>query len=283
MINRQLIILTVLAVIGSFECETATPFVKPTQRLENKSSILQGDNYLKEQCILNLGDRKGIVAFNNAMKKSSEFGKCLNDQLDFNKLPAKVTESMFRNNLQPLFSKYCEKRPNLMKCVDKFSKELIPCFDKNDNKSLKDFVSMIRKFLEFLCLNNGSQMELFITRGGVGCIAQYSENIEKCLIPHLKKIDKSPITVKDCNIVNDMEKCIVNNLNACRDKTPSNIVRDLFRYMKKDTICLITRKKKICWRGGGRGGREVPGMVPGRSRDGAERWSGWGWDGAGNG
>uniref|UniRef100_A0A1B0B9B6 Uncharacterized protein n=1 Tax=Glossina palpalis gambiensis TaxID=67801 RepID=A0A1B0B9B6_9MUSC len=236
MASKQLIILTVLGVMACLQCEAATRF-DLKQAPKKDQFAFHADQYLKNQCVKNLGNTIGISAYRNIEKESEKLKTCLNGYLNFTKLQTELSNGDSRNNLKPVFSEYCRKKVDLTKCIENFSKELTPCLDKNDRELQKDSMRMIGKLFQFLCLNNGNQIALFITNGGPECVERHYKDIDKCIKPHIKEFDRPPFTIKKCKNVNDMEKCILNKLNTCPNKTAANIVQGLFRHMKKDTMC----------------------------------------------
>uniref|UniRef100_A0A1A9VYJ5 Uncharacterized protein n=1 Tax=Glossina austeni TaxID=7395 RepID=A0A1A9VYJ5_GLOAU len=238
MANKQLIILTVLAVMACSECKAAKRFDLNQAAPKKDHGFLYPDLYIKNHCIKNLGNTMGITAYNNIEKESEKLKTCLNGHLNVTKLQGKMSQGDLRNNLKTIFSAYCQKKGDLTKCVENFSNELTPCLDANDRALQKDAIRMTGKLYEFLCLNDGNQIVEFIINGGPECVQQhYKAIVDKCIEPHFIEFDRSPLTVEKCKNLNNMEKCFVNELNACPNKKAANIVQDLFRYMKKDTIC----------------------------------------------
>uniref|UniRef100_A0A1A9Z3F6 Uncharacterized protein n=1 Tax=Glossina pallidipes TaxID=7398 RepID=A0A1A9Z3F6_GLOPL len=235
--NLQSPLLQVLAVMACFECEPAKRFDVNQAAPKKNDWLLYPDLYIKNHCVKNLGNTMGITAYSNIEKESEKFKTCLNGHLNGTKLQAEMTKGSLRNNLKTIFSAYCEKKRDLTKCIENFSKQLTPCLDKNDRQLQKDAIRLTGKIFEFLCLNDGNQMVEFIINGGPECAGRHYKAIDKCIEPHFKEFDRSPFTVESCKYVNNVEKCVVNQLNTCPNKTAANIMQGLFRYLKEDTIC----------------------------------------------
>lgn len=237
MANRQLIILRVLTVMACLECEAAERFDLNQAAAEKDDWLLYPDLYIKNHCIKNLGNTIGITAYSNIEKEWEKLKTCLDGHLDVTNLQAEMSKGDPRNNLKTIFSASCQKKRDLTKCIENFSKALTPCLDENERELQNDAIRLTGKLFEFLCLNDGNQMEEFIIEGGPECIERHYEALDKCIEPHFKELDRPPFTVENCKNVNAVEKCFVDKLNTCPNKTATNFVQGLFRYMKEDTIC----------------------------------------------
>lgn len=64
----------------------------------------------------------------------------------------------------------------------------------------------------------------------------------KDAVPTLENLPTFVIKEENCDDMDKLEKCVVFELEQCKESTPANLVEALFRFVRKETPC---GKKKI--------------------------------------
>lgn len=61
-------------------------------------------------------------------------------------------------------------------------------------------------------------------------------------VPTLENLPTFVIKEENCDDMDKLEKCVVFELEQCKESTPANLVEALFRFVRKETPC--GKKKK---------------------------------------
>lgn len=174
--------------------------------------------------------------------------ECINGIVDFSKIGDEIEVAKPNGNLDAVFTKYCNRRSEAIKCVEDFTESLDPCLtdDEKDQKII--YVNITKSLLEFTCHENGTQIALFIAEEGPECFQSKKEHLERCFNDTMGKymngekptIDNLPTLVineEHCHAMNKLENCVVTELEKCKESTPANLVEALFRFVRKETPC----------------------------------------------
>lgn len=61
-------------------------------------------------------------------------------------------------------------------------------------------------------------------------------------------IDQLPTLIikeENCHDMDKLEKCVVTELETCKESTPANLVEALFRFVRKETPCVKYPKQPV--------------------------------------
>jgi len=135
----------------------------------------------------------------------------------------------------------------VLNCLDTFSNAINPCLTDDEITQKTTIIGMIERLLEFVCLQNGNQIALFIAEQGPECISSKKNDLLTCfnqtygkfITNEISEIDYTKFTIsqENCADLKKFENCVVGELKICQESTPANLVEALFRYVKKETIC----------------------------------------------
>ncbi len=53
----------------------------------------------------------------------------------------------------------------------------------------------------------------------------------------LENLPNLILTERECNDMEKLQKCIVNELEDCEESTPANLVESLFKFVRNETLC----------------------------------------------
>lgn len=174
--------------------------------------------------------------------------ECINGIVNFTAIGDEIEAAKPNGSLDTVFNKYCNRRNEAIKCVEEFTESLDPCLTEEEKNQKIVYVNITKSLLEFTCHENGNQIALFIAEEGPECFQSKKDHLEKCFNSTMGKytsgempsIDNLPsLVIKDehCHAMNKLEKCVVNELEQCKESTPANLVEALFRFVRKETPC----------------------------------------------
>lgn len=63
-------------------------------------------------------------------------------------------------------------------------------------------------------------------------------------LPTLENLPSLIIKEENCRDMDKLEKCVVKELETCKESTPANLVEALFRFVRKETPCAKFAKEQ---------------------------------------
>ncbi|XP_045474734.1 uncharacterized protein LOC123680732 [Harmonia axyridis] len=203
--------------------------------VDNLDSI--DDTVLKEKC----DSRGGKGTYANVQKARDTLQSCVEDLIDLDTIKKEIEESKKTGSMDEVFGKYCKKRPEFKKCVDKFLEKLKLCLIDDEKKNLETVLNLIKELGEFACYKDGDRIAMFVAEEGPECIKAHVEGIKTCVNNTLKlsttsTVDSLPTFLNATKVCDDLAKiqpCIVTELEVCDNTTPANVVDSVFRFIRK--------------------------------------------------
>lgn len=185
------------------------------------------------------------ITFQQASVKAVD---CIQTIVNFTTIGDEIEAAKPNGNLDTVFNKYCNKRDDALKCIEDYTESLDPCLTAEEKDQKIVFVNITKSLLQFICHENGNQIALFIAEEGPECFQSKKEQLESCFkttmgkytdseIPTLESLPTLVIKEENCHDMNKLEKCVVSELEQCKESTPANLVEALFRFVRKETPC----------------------------------------------
>ncbi|XP_070503976.1 27 kDa glycoprotein-like [Chironomus tepperi] len=213
--------------------------------LDVGEGIKQASDIFKQKCIENSGSD---AAFEEASQALSTLMECVQNIIDFGNIQQEIEEAKPNGNLDTVFNKYCNKRNDGVACVDKFTSSIDPCLTQEEKNQKTVFINITKSLLEFVCHENGNQIALFIAEEGPECFESKRDNLISCFnktmgkyfkdeVPTLENLPTLVIKDENCVDMDNLEECVVFELEQCKESTPANLVEALFRFVRKETPC----------------------------------------------
>lgn len=89
---------------------------------------------------------------------------------------------------------------------------------------------------------------VFIAEKGPECFSSKQDEVQNCVnatfhsyMPteklSLENLPNLILTERECQDMEKLQKCIVNELENCEESTPANLVESLFKFIKNETLC----------------------------------------------
>ncbi|XP_035740399.1 27 kDa hemolymph protein-like isoform X3 [Vespa mandarinia] len=213
-------------------------------------TIQEAVNLFEQKCRKNGGPN----AFQNAKHAQTEMEKCLKSLINMTELNAEMESAKPKGELDEVFKKYCRRSSILKTCVNNFTTAIEPCLEQKERENKKIILNITESLLNFICYKEGDRIALFIAAGGPDCFQSKQQEIQDCFnttfgsyiptanpttgaMPTLESLPSLIFDDKECTDMNNLQHCIVKELEKCSDPTPGNIVESIFRFIKKVTPC----------------------------------------------
>lgn len=190
-----------------------------------------------------------VKLFNSFMQAAaSTFSECIHNIVDFSNIEQEIENAKPTGDLDIVFGKYCIKKIPALNCFEAFTNASSPCLNAEEKAFKKVFVGMIKRILDFVCHHNGNQIALFIAENGPECFKSKANELVTCFRTTFDKyslvtLESSPkfkISPEDCGDIRKFENCLVSELEKCKESTTANLAEAIFRYVKKETVCINT-------------------------------------------
>lgn len=210
---------------------------------------------LKEKCAKQTGSD---AAYEEASQAAQNALTCITNLIDFSTIQEEIEKAKPEGNVDTVFNKYCDQRGKAIQCVENFTQAIEPCLTDEEKDQKVVFVNITKSLLEFICHENGNQIALFIAEEGPECFSEKTDALHECVSSTFNKYNASlpssiPTEAKplpsfiikedNCRDMDDLEICIVHELEQCKESTPANLVEALFRFVRKETPCKNFPKK----------------------------------------
>lgn len=207
-------------------------------------SVEEGEEILKEKCEKN-GNNE---SFDNAMIAKEEIQFCIRNLVNYTQIQKEIEKAKPVGDLDTVFRKYCRKSPQLRYCVSNFTSAIEPCLDDKERETKRVITNITDALLSFICFKEGDRIALFIAEGGPDCLSDQKDAIQNCLnssfskylpkeVQNANDVPSFKLEENECRDINVLQKCIVTELERCKEPTPANIVDSLFNFVKKVTPC----------------------------------------------
>ncbi|XP_034241889.1 27 kDa hemolymph protein-like [Thrips palmi] len=213
----------------------------------NKSALpdpAEIERVLREKCV-RIG---GEEAFNAAKNAKSEAEQCLRGLIDFKQLTEEMEKAKPTGDLDEVFRKYCKKSPILEGCIMDFVNASNQCLTEAERGSKQLIHNVTKQLLGFVCYKEGDRIALFIAESGPECLSDKKEAVMHCVnttfgkhlpsgTPNVFDLPQLIMGTEECKDVCSVRRCVVKELEQCKEPTPANIVQAMFDYVLKVTPC----------------------------------------------
>lgn len=217
----------------------------------NKSALpdpAEVERVLREKCI-SIG---GEEAFNTMKNARSEAEKCLRGLIDFKQLTQEMEKAKPTGDLDEVFRKYCKKSPIFEGCIMDFVNASNQCLTEAERGSKQLIQNVTKQLLGFVCYKEGDRIALFIAESGPECLSDKKEAVIHCInttfgkhlpsgTPNIMDLPQLIVGAEECKDVCTLRRCVVKELEQCKEPTPANIVQAMFDYVLKVTPCVDCR------------------------------------------
>jgi len=250
-------ITVVLLLIGFVSCQNEIPEdiqkgieekLSEIPGLENfnRSAIPQVEDVvdvIKKKCEKNGGSE----AFDKLGPAKDEMQECFESNFNTTQIEIEIAEARKSGSMEVVFAKYCAKKHTILQCISNLTDVIEPCLEEKERVSLKVLQNITENMAEFFCYKDGDRVAMFIAEGGFECIQSRKEGLETCInttlahrIPEDVSLTNLPLFIIDeegCQDYNNVQKCVVDELEKCTDSTPANIIDALFKFVRRITPC----------------------------------------------
>lgn len=229
--------------VNDLQQQLPAEFANPNETINHARTMF------KEKCIKVAGEEKGAEAYTAIEMGIMQLGECATNIVNVTVIQKEIDLASPKGELDVVFNKYCNKRPEAVKCVEEFNEKLVPCLEEDERENQVVFMRIVNSLLNFICHKGGDQIALFIAEKGPECLESKKDDIQQCLnstfshyipkegIENVKTLPKFVMGEKQCEDIQKLETCIVDKLESCSEITPANIVESMFRFIKNETIC----------------------------------------------
>ncbi|GLV44457.1 uncharacterized protein CBL_10261 [Carabus blaptoides fortunei] len=212
----------------------------------NVPSVEDAQKLFKEKCRkLTNSDE----AYEKAFSAKDVLETCVKKFVNVSELQVEIENAKPTGDLDTVFGKYCAKAPSLMTCVKDFLTSVDPCLEEKEKENKKMVLNMTESLIDFVCYRDGDRIAMFIAEGGVECLSSKQDAMQTCANNTLGKkiptemptVDNLPLFVigkEQCDDLSELQRCIVGELEKCKEPTPANIVDALFKFIRKVTPCV---------------------------------------------
>ncbi|KAB0794644.1 hypothetical protein PPYR_11483 [Photinus pyralis] len=220
----------------------ATDFMQHLPGLPNIDDVANLEGAAKEKCIQHGGED----AFKTLKKLAVELQSFIMQNFEPVTIRQELEEARKTGSMDDVFKKYCDLRPDFFKHSHKVNDAIESCLSEAERPVFKLGVNVSESLMEFVCEKDGDRVAMFIAENGFECIKSQQDNLQKCssdivnkhkptnfnAIPALAKITK-----EQCTEYQSFQKCVVDTLEGCTEKTPANIVDAFFKFVYKLIQC----------------------------------------------
>ncbi|XP_052872843.1 27 kDa hemolymph protein-like [Anopheles cruzii] len=192
------------------------------------------------------------ASYEEAEQAAHKFGECMRDLVDFSDLEEEIKKAKPTGDLDTVFNKYCRRRSAAIECIDTFSTKVDVCLENDEKESKVVVVNIVHGLLNFVCHKDGDQIALFIAEEGPECFSDQKDALMDCINGTLSgylKEETAPVDTKQglpklvmgkkqCNEMDQLQSCMVEVLEGCKESTPANLVESLFKFVRRETPCV---------------------------------------------
>jgi len=178
-------------------------------------------------------------------KAREEFVQCVKGlEINIDTLQSEIDVARPTGDLDSVFKKYCLKVPQLRGCISDMMGALDYCIVGNQLTNKEILSNMTLSLMNFICFKDGDRIAMFIAEEGPECLGSKFDQMQECLNKTMEKYDFETLDFgnfsfneHECKELNQLELCIITELEKCSQPTPANIVESLIKVMRKSTPC----------------------------------------------
>jgi len=221
--------------------------------LPSPEEVERFERLLREKCEKNGGSE----AYDNSKNAAGNAQECVRSLINVTELMAEMEEAKPTGDLDEVFRKYCAKSPLFKDCVMDFVNSTNQCLSDEERGSKKLVQNVTEQLLGFVCFKQGDRIALFIAESGPECISDKKEAIAHCINSTLGKhlpggtpnlysaLPQIIVGAEECKDVCALQRCVVRELEKCKEPTPANIVQSMFDYILKVTPCTGCKAERL--------------------------------------
>uniref|UniRef100_V5I8Q2 Hemolymph protein n=1 Tax=Anoplophora glabripennis TaxID=217634 RepID=V5I8Q2_ANOGL len=155
-------------------------------------------------------------------------------------------------SMDEVFGKYCNKWPSIYACLDNVTLTARSCMDDKEEVAFNKSLQIVSELQEFMCFKDGDRLAMFVAEGGMECVNEQKDGIQKCInetvgekIPDPEDFSVASLPTflfsrRDCEDFDNIRACVNKELEKCKNTTPANIVDAFFKFLKKHMPCGTT-------------------------------------------
>ncbi|XP_018006859.1 uncharacterized protein LOC108664703 [Hyalella azteca] len=232
---------TFSSAINDLKDETELDRLKNIKKPEDISQIRDWKDKCREE--------HGPAVLKEIEDAPGQLMECVLQYVKLDKLQIEVNRSMARGNLDRVFKKYCGYRDDILYCVDTMLTTFQTCMTAQQLVDVNVTRRAVDAAINFTCHDDGDRIALFMAEQGVECVREHKDGIRTCIedrVPSVKtsiddpdslSLDHIVINEQQCEKLNAMHSCVVQEAEKCSDPTPANILDALIVQMLKVTPC----------------------------------------------
>lgn len=149
------------------------------------------------------------------------------------------------NNIR---DKYCAKRNNAVDCVSNFLDAMDPCLLKKEKDSKKTVIIIATSVLNFICTENFDILDSILNDNNENCFNSSRDYVIECFNTDLKhhfdeeegslwSLTKFLSEQSFCSDKKSFEKCSINSLEKCENKTLKNLLQNFMKHLTGHAKC----------------------------------------------
>ncbi|XP_055853745.1 27 kDa hemolymph protein-like [Episyrphus balteatus] len=232
---------------GILDLEVLKAKFLPAEFVGMNFTAAEGRKLLKEKCEKVAGNNETV--FLQAHRGALEFVKCISNFGNLTAIQEEIEIAKPIGELDTIFQKYCNKKSHIEMCFDNLLKKINPCLSAEEKARHSTIYQVASKMAGFMCHKGGDQIALFYAEQGPECLEENKDNINYCMnasfadyipkngVPDVNNLPQLAMGKKECQDMQDFEKCVLFHLEKCNDITPSNIIESVFKFVKNETQC----------------------------------------------
>ncbi|KAG5898857.1 hypothetical protein JTB14_014284 [Gonioctena quinquepunctata] len=166
-----------------------------------------------------------MLALEAEIEKS---GKCIQKHVDLESLENDFRAGIEANTLDVFFQKYCEAWNPLHGCLNGTFLLVEKCLDGDEKKQVDAALGIVDYIASTLCSDNAYMFRKFYTEGGLACLEERWDDIEKCIKSHTIKM---PNRDEDCQDLGKIRICIQDGMKNSNKSGPAEVLNDLLELV----------------------------------------------------
>ncbi|GBP12688.1 27 kDa hemolymph protein [Eumeta japonica] len=173
----------------------------PEEFPKTNLTIDDAKTLVKDKCLKVAGDVAGQKAYAEIENSTFTLAECVNGIVNFTAIQDEINIASHEGELDVLFNRYCEKRPDAIQCIETFNSKLTPCLDTEERYIPEDGVENVKTLPK-------------LVMGPKQCSDM--EHLERCIVKKLDDCDE----ITPANIV-ELHVPFHKNETICRS-VPNN-------------------------------------------------------------
>ena len=91
-------------------------------------------------------------------EQQTELQACIEAQLNATEIQAELEESKKTGSMDEVFGKYCQKYPEIYKCITTVTEKVKPCLDPQEQDTMNKTLNVVDEIKEFVCYKDGDRI-----------------------------------------------------------------------------------------------------------------------------